>query len=257
MIDRTKKPLVQVLGFAAALAIGLFATNRAVGNPRHQSTVRIRSGDQHGSGVIVKQINAGYWVITNSHVLSNVEVHCLESSGKSFYPSVKVPLENNNDDLALLWFKAAAQEERVASVANTEETIDAIELVIATGYPARGEYVERPGLKVPLLSQPLEGGYELTYTSDIDKGMSGGGLFDVNDHLVGINATHQEPLWQTMRQYKSGQQVSEIMNQKLDQVAVGLDIQHVLEIIANADQQIKIQNIVKTTETNCSAGSEE
>jgi len=249
------------LGLATAGAIGLLATTPAVGNPRHQSTVRIRSGDQHGSGVIVKQSDGGYWVITNSHVLSNVELHCLESSDKAVYPSVKVPLDNtlekNNADLALLWFKATVQQEHVATLAEPEETSDAIELVIATGYPARGDYVERPGLKVPLLSEALEGGYDLTYTSDIDKGMSGGGVFDSNDRLVGINATHQEPLWETSRQYKSGHQVSETMNQKLDQVAIGLDIQQLLKLLRSADQLIEAPMSNENTDNNCSSTSKE
>ncbi len=245
------------LGLATAGAIGLLATNPAVGNPLHQSTVRILSGDQHGSGVIVKQSSGGYWVITNRHVLSNVEVHCLESIDNALYPSIKVPLDNNDADLALLWFKAAEQQEHVASLAESEETSDAIELVIATGYPARGDYVERPGLKVPLLSEALEGGYDLTYTSDIDKGMSGGGVFDSNDRLVGINATHQEPLWETSRQYKSGHQVSETMNQKLDQVAIGLDIQQLLKLLRSADQLIEAPMSNENTDNNCSSTSKE
>lgn len=250
-------PRAMALGLATAGVIGLLTTTPAVGNPRHQSTVRIRSGDQYGSGVIVKQSNGGYWVITNSHVLSNVDVHCLESSDKGLYPSVKVPLDNNNTDLALLWFKAAEQQERVPLLAELEETTGAIDLVIATGYPARDDYVERPGLTVPLLSEALEGGYDLTYTSDIDKGMSGGGVFDSHNRLVGINATHQEPLWATIRQYKSGHQVSETMNQKLDQVAIGLDIQQVLKLLKSADQQIEAPIINENLDNNCISASEE
>ena len=129
--------------------------------------------------------------------------------------------------------------------------------MIATGYPARDDYVERPGLTVPLLSKALEGGYGLTYTSDIDKGMSGGGVFDSNDRLVGINATHQEPLWETSRQYKSGHQVSENMNQKLDQVAIGLDIQQVVKLLKSADQQIEAPMINENIDNNCSSALEE
>ncbi len=92
---------------------------------------------------------------------------------------------------------------------------------------------------LPLLSEPLEGGYTLTYTSDIDKDMSGGGIFDDNNRLIGINAAHQEPLWEANRKYQSGKPVTAQLNQQLDLVALGLSLQQVKEAIGSVVETFK------------------
>jgi len=46
------------------------------------------------------------------------------------------------------------------------------------------------------------------------------------------------------------------MNKKLDQVAIGLDIQQVLALLKSANQQIEAQMINENTDNNCSSASE-
>ncbi len=220
---RRAKAFAVICGFITAATFGLTISIKAFENPRHASTVRIHSGEQHGSGVIIKESQSGYLVVTNEHVLSDDDVHCIESSNGGRYEGVLVPLANNKEDLALLWFKSQALKEQVATLSSDEEEIgEPIKLVTATGYPATKNYVERAGLTIPLLSEPLEGGYTLTYTSQIDKGMSGGGVFDEDDRLIGINATHQEPLWDANWKYQSGKPVTIKMTQKINRLALGL-----------------------------------
>ncbi len=220
---------------AAALAIGSLiftatiteSTELAeITNDPKASTVRIRSGDKHGSGVIVRENDGIYWVVTNDHVLTNGTEHCIESAGGGFYQGFHLPMINDKVDLALLWFKSERGIEPVAHFASSPAAVieESIQIVLATGFPANQRYEERAGLTVPLLKKPLEGGYNLTYTSDIDKGMSGGGIFNLNNELIGINAAHQEALWDATWTYQSGEPVAASLNKKLDLVAIGLNI---------------------------------
>ena len=197
-------------------------------------------------------------MITNQHVLDGESVHCIESSGGERYLGHLVPLASNKDDLALLWFNAGDKEEQVAELAYEQsESGEAIELVIATGYPATKEYVERPGLTIPLLGEPLEGGYTLTYTSDIDKGMSGGGVFDENDRLIGLNAAHQEPLWEASRNYQSGEPVTAKLNQQLDLVALGLNAEQVRMALVGVNENFKVEKDSAGISSTCADEAEE
>ena len=236
-----KKPIsISVICSLAFSSIALKgSTTYATANTRHASVVRIRSGDNHGSGVIVKESNGGFLVVTNQHVINNENVHCIESSSGARYEGILLPLAENKIDLALLWFISGENEEQVANLAFAESNLnEPIKFVIATGYPAAKAYTERPGLTMPLLHHPLEGGYKLTYTSNIDKGMSGGGVFDEHDRLIGINAAHQEPLWNVNRKYQSGRPVIANLNRKLDLVALGLEVQLVKSALTISNNTI-------------------
>ena len=260
MIPSSAKAVAIICGIAFAATFGSTISSHAFDNSRQASTVRILSGDQHGSGVIIKHSEGGYWVITNQHVLDGESVHCIESSGGERYLGHLVPLASNKDeaDLALLWFNAGDKEEQVAELAYEQsESGEAIELVIATGYPATQEYVERPGLTIPLLGEPLEGGYTLTYTSDIDKGMSGGGVFDENNRLIGLNAAHQEPLWEASRNYQSGEPVIAKLNQQLDLVALGLNAEQVRMALVGVNENFKVEKNSVAVSSTCADEAEE
>ena len=258
MIRARAKAVAVICGIAFAATFGSTISSHAFDNPRQASTVRILSGDQHGSGVIIKHSEGGYWVITNQHVLDGESLHCIESIGGGRYQGHLVPLASNKDDLALLWFNAGDNEEQVAKLASGQSGLgEAIELVIATGYPATQEYVERPGLTIPLLAEPLEGGYTLTYTSEIDKGMSGGGVFDENDQLIGINAAHQEPLWDANRRYQSGEPVTAKLNQQLDLVALGLNAEQVRMALVGVNENFKVEKDSAGISSTCADEAEE
>ena len=122
-------------------------------------------------------------------------------------------------------------------------------LVIATGFPIplqlrRHEplYTERPGLLVPLLTKPLQGGFDLSYTAALEKGMSGGGVF-LGSTLIGINGAHAYPLWPGQWQDQSGQSVNSALNDKLELVSLGLStptIQEALKLVlVPSAEQIK------------------
>jgi hypothetical protein len=103
-------------------------------------------------------------------------------------------------------------------------------LVVSTGYPTPLQkqpdgpaYTEKPGLLVPLLSNSLEGGFDLAYTSTVEKGMSGGGVF-IGGLLIGINGAHSKPLWPGQWNDQRGKPVDAVLNQKLDLVSLGISV---------------------------------
>ena len=100
--------------------------------------------------------------------------------------------------------------------------------MIATGYPVSDlpsqdgpSYSEKEGLLLPLLERPLQGGFQLAYTSSITPGMSGGGIFQ-DGALVGINGAHSDPLWPGHWSYLNGQPVSSYLDRKLDLLSLGI-----------------------------------
>ncbi|HAJ64669.1 MAG TPA: serine protease, partial [Cyanobacteria bacterium UBA8543] len=55
-----------------------------------------------------------------------------------------------------------------------------------------------------LLNRALVGGYQVGYTNEIQKGMSGGPILNRQGKLVGINGMHKYPLWGDPYIYKDG-----------------------------------------------------
>ncbi len=242
-----------VLVIAFAGVINTFLFGAVFGSSRFKSTVRITSGDQHGSGVIVKQSHGGYWVITNRHVLADVDEHCIETSGLNVYAGIRVPIDNFKDDLALLWFNSKDDQANADFVVAAIEVSHVKEPVTATGYSSGGDYAERPGLRILLLNDGLVGGYNLTYTSDIDKGMSGGGIFNSSNRLIGINAIHNDPLWDAPRYFKSGVLVPESLNSKLDRFSIGLDSSLLMKSLVKASPELESLLVDHSVGDDCSA----
>lgn len=128
--------------------------------------------------------------------------------------------------------------------------------MVATGFPTPSNstsidgpaYSERPGLLVSLLKEPLREGLDLTYTSLIEKGMSGGGVF-LGSELIGINSAHREPLWPGQWLDRGGRAVDEKLNEKLNLVSLGLSGQQI-------NQEIKAAAMPRANDLNQLVGVE-
>jgi hypothetical protein len=204
------------------------------------------SGEQIGSGVILAAARGGYWIATNRHVVADQALACVVAGGQtSAAAAVVLTADRANplggEDLALLWLpippsSALLVAEQSGPVADAVE----LPLVVATGYSTplqqkskQPEYTEDDGLLLPLLSQPLLGGFALAYTSAVQKGMSGGGLFQ-GRKLIGINGAHSHPLWPGQWMDQTNRPVSNQLNQKLEQVSLGIPVQTIMQRLKNA-----------------------
>lgn len=204
---------------------------------RKASTVLLRDarGEQLGSGVVVAEAEGGYWIATNRHVVADQKMACV-MAGEIISPAAVLPAGSAktqaNEDLALLWLPSVKSLALiVADQSSPIEPPEQLPLVVATGYPTPmkqrpngPDYTEDDGLLLPLLKQPLQGGFALAYTSVVQKGMSGGGVFQ-GRRLIGINGAHSHPLWPGQWKDQANKPVSASLNQKLEQVSLGIPLQ--------------------------------
>jgi hypothetical protein len=182
------------------------------------------SGEARGSGVVVASVDGGQWIATNRHVVRDQKSICLSigpiSKAAALVVSGKSPGGNDPVDLALVWLPSS-DKNLLSQAVLSQSPPDAskLPLVVSTGYPTPLQkqpdgpaYTEKPGLLVPLLSNSLEGGFDLAYTSTVEKGMSGGGVF-IGGLLIGINGAHSKPLWPGQWNDQRGKPVDAVLNQ--------------------------------------------
>ena len=217
-------------------------------------------GNQLGSGVLIAETNSGYWVATNRHVIEAQIAVCVQTVDRRVLAALVLPPSKAADsselDLALLWLPVPrANRLGVAySGSNTSPAAD-FPLVVATGYPAALQanpggpiYTEESGLLIPLLKRPLQAGFDLAYTSEVQKGMSGGGLF-IGRQLIGINGAHSRPLWPGQWLSESGRPVADDLNRKLEHVSLGLSIGSIQKVLRQSvvptSTELRALNAVK------------
>ena len=201
-------------------------------------------GEQRGSAVILRRASGGSWLVTNRHVVDGESNVCVRTADGRLWPGITVfPSKQASLDVAFLWLpQAGSPRMSVAALAATKPQAKAgqwdFPIVRSTGYPVREErqagpptYRELPGLLLPLLARPLEGGMQLATTAAVRKGMSGGGLFDDQGRLIGINTTHADPLWPAALREEGGKVVSTEMNRKLELVALAIPISRILPLL--------------------------
>ena len=207
--------------------------------------IREEGGGQLGSGVLVGSATGGYWVATNQHVVQEHSIICVvtadrKAAGGIVWPRIKVGT-NDSMDLALIWLPHKSKDPLlVASLREKQTDPRLLTLVLATGYPTPLQpqpdgppYTENSGLLVPLLENPLQGGFDLSYTADVEKGMSGGGVFE-GVELVGINGTHANPLWPGHWNRQDGKSVDDSLQQKLELVSLGISTGKIVKLLKDA-----------------------
>jgi hypothetical protein len=208
--------------------------------------LRDQKGDPIGSAVVVGASAGGHWLATNRHVVEGHAKVCVvtadQRSRQALWLEKVSSSSNKNLDLALLWLPVGTAPALVTATMTSEPVLASqLPVVVATGFPTRqlsvangeGGYREVSGLLLPLLTQPLEGGFDLAYTAAVEKGMSGGGVF-VGDRLIGINGSHPHPLWPGRWKQLRGQPVSDQLNQQVELVALGLSTQAIVTMLKYA-----------------------
>jgi S1-C subfamily serine protease len=208
--------------------------------------LRDLKGDPIGSAVVVAAGAGGHWLATNRHVVEGHVRVCVVIADQRRRPALWLEQDrrsnNKSLDLALLWLPVGNDPALVTALMAPDPVLASqLPVVVATGFPTRqqgkadGEagYREASGLLLPLLPQPLEGGFDLAYTAAVEKGMSGGGVF-VGDRLIGINGSHPHPLWPGRWKQQNGKPISDQLNQQVELVALGLSVAAIQERLKQA-----------------------
>ena len=223
-------------------------------------TMKVLSGQEVlGSGFIIRQQGSVYLVVTNHHVLrSATPPYQIQTPDDKVYPAEVLPISSfENYDLALLRFQSQTIQYEVASTGTLPQ---AGEQVFAAGFPFRAQFPEtytNPSLEegqkckqsslsnlkrgfvfcegkiTQKLDQPLEGGYQIGYTNNIEKGMSGGPLLNNRGEVVSINGMHAYPLWGDPYIYMNGSQPPESLKEELIHSSWGIPIETYQKLTMN------------------------
>jgi S1-C subfamily serine protease len=173
-------------------------------------TVRILTDTDMGSGVIIERRGHRYTILTNHHVVQKSEQNhyeILTPDGRTHLGRWLRSQQFGNLDLALVEF-SSNQSYQVAEIGNSN-TLSVGDAVYAAGFPnwhfepGLAEDTRDWGLKAYRLTQgrlemlsrkPLESGYQIGYSNNIETGMSGGPILNQNGELIGVNGRQKYPL---------------------------------------------------------------
>lgn len=176
----------------------------------HLITVRLSSRIISGSGVIVKHDSNRYTILTCNHVISKIKnepYQVLVADGKSYLADAKTYRKIEGLDLATIQFDSPVNYSVAAFEYKNNNRID-MEVVIA-GYPnwryEQNNWVNtlKHGIKYFLssegsiaivLKKPLEEGYQLGISNDVEIGMSGGPVLNSHKKLIGIIGRTKYPI---------------------------------------------------------------
>ena len=238
------------LKLASLAPVSARKTPAQIDSIAHGISVKVLDRDFLGSGFIVKQFENRYIAITNQHVLRAGEApYKIETSDGKVYEAkiiADVEVEDLQYDLAILEFEADAVYP-TATIGNSFY-LEVGEPVFAAGFPhgqldtgeatstsldqSKDDSVKlalKQGRVVIILDRALEEGYQIGYTNDVRKGMSGGPLLNARGEVVGVNGKHAYPLWESPEIYQDGQEPCPALQDLITRSSLAIPIEKSLE----------------------------
>ena len=212
-------------------------------------SVKVLGQDFLGSGFIVQQQGEKYSVITNQHVLRAGEppYRIQTPDGKTYEAEVVSDLTSTEYDLALLQFKASDIAYHRAVIGNSLY-LEVGESIFAAGFPDTEAEKEtpaifeqqeqgklsglalKPGRIAIILNKALEEGYQIGYTNDVRKGMSGGPLLNSRGEVIGVNGKHAYPLWDAPELYQDGSEPCPLLQKLITRSSLAIPIEKGIEL---------------------------
>ncbi|MEA5575594.1 serine protease [Anabaena sp. UHCC 0451] len=182
-------------------------------------SVKVLSTEFLGSAILLKKQDNIYTVLTNAHVLAadKPPYKIVTPDGKLHKAEVSKTAKLEKYDLGILEF-SSTENYAVAVMGEKPKTGDE---VFVFGFPINQENSTVKELtlttgKIALvLEKALEGGYQIGYTNQLDKGMSGGPLLNKQGELVGVNGMHAFPIWDNPSTYIDGTPTTETLHQQI------------------------------------------
>jgi serine protease Do len=174
-------------------------------------TVKVISGDDWGSGILIRQQGQRYTVITNEHVLWIGDRYTVQTYDGKQYPAHRdVAGKFGKNDLGMLEFNPGPSANYPVATLGCSLELSAGTPVYAAGFPLPLTESSSKGFKFTagaislIASKALEGGYQVGYSNYIEKGMSGGPVLNAKGEVIAVNGMHQEPLWGDPYLYQDG-----------------------------------------------------
>jgi serine protease Do len=235
-------------------------------------SVKVLSEDVLGSGFMIMRQDNQYIVITNQHVLRAGEAPFTiqTADGQTYSAEVITGLVTSKDtfDLALLRFRSN-NTYPIAKIGNSLN-LKVGEPIFAAGFPYNqidtnnlnpailkqsqskksNGFALKPGRVTIVLNQALEEGYQIGYTNDVQKGMSGGPLLNSQGEVIGINGKHAYPLWESPEIYQDGSQPCPALQDLITRSSLAIPIEKTIELTPKLEALRPISNLKTSRQSN-------
>jgi len=179
--------IATVLSFSIRPSFALEATE--ISAIAEEFTVKI-GGEDTGTGTIIENYDGSYSVLTCWHVVDTPGNYQATTVDGRIHQITKI--ENLPDvDLAVVTF-LSSNEYPVAEFGESDKALPGLDAYVAAypdpipGIPERG-YLSKIS-QIERRRDDAEDGYEIMHSSLLPEGSSGGGLFDSDARLIGINS---------------------------------------------------------------------
>ncbi|GAB4541546.1 MAG: hypothetical protein Tsb0014_33590 [Pleurocapsa sp.] len=234
-------------------------------------TVKVLSSNFLGSGFIVQEQDNTYTVITNRHVLRAGEppYKIQTPDGKIYQAEVIEELNSTDYDLALLRFESSEEKYPTATIGSSSY-LEIGEPIFAAGFPYRDRvkvnatstkeiettlpgFVLKQGRIAIFLDKALEEGYQIGYTNDVKKGMSGGPLLNSRGEVVGVNGKHAYPLWEAPDFYQDGSQPCAPLQELITRSSLAIPIEKGIGLTSKLKSLKKNISIISNMDTDLSS----
>ncbi len=210
-------------------------------------TVKIWNQEFLGSGIIIQQQDDRYTVITNQHVLrAGEEPYKIQTFDGKIHSATVIPTQaSSRYDIALLEFAANEDNYQTVTIGNSSD-LKVGEPVLAVGFPYQEQEVNSANPKEfpknifqelavtkgrvsVILDQALEEGYQIGYTNEVQKGMSGGALLTIQGALVGVNGKHAYPLWEAPDFYEDQSQPCPPLQELIIRSSLAIPLEKIID----------------------------
>ena len=201
-------------------------------------SVKILAPDFLGSGFLLGQTETSYFVVTNRHVLRGgaAPYKIAAPDGRVYTAEISSAITDDGYDLAVLTFETDAVYP-TASVGNSQ-LLKVGEPIFAAGFPYEAVRSNQPASELTLklgrvatvLNQALTEGYQIAYTNNVQKGMSGGPLLNSRGEVVGINGKHAYPLWESPEVYQDGSRPCPALQELITRSSLAIPIETSLKL---------------------------
>ena len=224
---------------------------KEINNVAANISVKVLDKEFLGSGFVVQKNGNQYAVVTNQHVLRAGEApYKIQTPDGKIHPAEVVTDAIKSDyeyDLAVLQFNTDI-DYPVAKIGSSLY-LEVGEPIYAAGFPytegesktssepASSSYSDKAtGLTLKtgriaiILNQALVEGYQIGYTNDVKKGMSGGALLNSRGEVVGVNGKHAYPLWESPELYQDGSQPCPALEKLITRSSLAIPIEKSIEL---------------------------
>ena len=168
-------------------------------------TVKVKAGNSSASGTLISRNGDRYTLLTNAHVVSRgTSYRIITNDGQQHTAKLlKTGQSFKGDDLALLEF-SSKNNYTVAEWADTNKLKQG-DSVYSVGFVIGKKDLNITSGQITLItSQPMQGGYQIGFSSDTQQGMSGGALLNAEGKLIGILGLGSLSILNDAYQYKDG-----------------------------------------------------